>query len=247
MNSSNNKQALIELLKQYGNRFANAVYFCQHSHGATIEKVHGLVIVRGRTDNPWVYLCEIEDDACRKIESAISRVDCCFCVFTRQAKEALDSIFEVEWELECKRYVLPPEVNLPPMPHGMIRLDDSHVSKIYDKLEQKKYLSCSYVQERIEAGPGFCVEKHGRPAGWVLTHDDGAVGMLEVEEEWRGKGLGRELLIAISHELRRKGMSVYCNIEPGNKMEKLVKELGFVESGSIFWIKGLTQAEELSQ
>ncbi len=64
--------------------------------------------------------------------------------------------------------------------------------------------------------------------GWVLTHDDGSIGLLNVLPEYRRKGYGYELMLAIIRETRKVGKLPFLHIEENNiKSTELALKLGF--------------------
>ncbi|GMQ63569.1 GNAT family N-acetyltransferase [Vallitalea maricola] len=96
---------------------------------------------------------------------------------------------------------------------------------IYDNYEYKKYTSREYITERIQKDSSLGIIEDDRLVGWIMIHDDGAIGMLNVLLAYRKKGYGYELTLAIK-EVRQLRKKPFLHIEEDNiKSTKLALKL----------------------
>lgn len=94
------------------------------------------------------------------------------------------------------------------------------------------------VREAIDRGmTGAFVD--GQLAGFIGTHSEGSLGMLEVLPQFRRQGLGKALEQHKINEYLAEGKTPYCHILENNSASlALERELGFLisDTSSIYWL-----------
>nr|WP_304442847.1 GNAT family N-acetyltransferase [uncultured Acetatifactor sp.] len=76
----------------------------------------------------------------------------------------------------------------------------------------------------------------GRQVGFVGTHDEGSLGMLFVEEPFRGRGIGASLEAYVVNRMLERGQTPYGHVAVGNAAsERLQERLGFYKAEKTFW------------
>ncbi|MCM1191158.1 MAG: GNAT family N-acetyltransferase [Butyrivibrio sp.] len=80
----------------------------------------------------------------------------------------------------------------------------------------------------------------GRLTGFIGTHAAGGMGMLYVEEAYRGLGLGKSL---VSYQINRtleQGRIPYCHVpEDSPAAEGILEKLGLYRAGkTVWWLEG---------
>nr|WP_296472737.1 GNAT family N-acetyltransferase [uncultured Acetatifactor sp.] len=76
----------------------------------------------------------------------------------------------------------------------------------------------------------------GRQVGFVGIHDEGSLGMLFVEEPFRGRGIGASLEAYVVNHMLEKGWTPYGHVAAGNaSSERLQERLGFYKAEKKFW------------
>lgn len=96
--------------------------------------------------------------------------------------------------------------------------------------------SSAYVKDRLLAGVmyGAFVENH--PVGFIGMHDEGSLGMLYVEESYRGRGLAASLEAYSVNRMLERGWIPYGHVIAGNVASmKLQEKLGFYQAKDTFW------------
>ena len=94
----------------------------------------------------------------------------------------------------------------------------------------------AYVRERIQSGAMFGAFIEGRQAGFVGIHSEGSLGMLFVEEAFRGQKIASSLEAYAVNRMLEKGWTPYGHIAAGNTAsEKLQEKLGFYKAEKTFW------------
>ena len=90
----------------------------------------------------------------------------------------------------------------------------------------------------LETGEGIVLERDGRIVGctlaWRYGQDHAALGMIIVQEQERGKGLGRRLIEEMLHRLEGRTVILSATEEGIG----LYRKLGFVETGRILQHQG---------
>lgn len=98
----------------------------------------------------------------------------------------------------------------------------------------------AYVRERIQAGAMYGAFAEGRQVGFVGIHSEGSLGMLFVEEPFRGHGIASSLEAYVVNRMLEKGWTPYGHVSAGNNVseklqEKLQEKLGFYKAEKTFW------------
>ncbi len=100
----------------------------------------------------------------------------------------------------------------------------------------------TYIRENIQhktlASMGVRQQTTGRLVGWMLENEDGSLGMLHVNPDHRGRGMGAVLIQRLSEEVLTQREAVYVDVEPGNiKPVNLYERCGYeIDSAQLTWI-----------
>lgn len=145
--------------------------------------------------------------------------------------------YKIAWSISCMRLFLDNRIALK-MPPGLQPIRQVHLQKVNDYSKYQQFLSKDYLLKRLEYGGGFCIEQDGLQVAWVMTHDDGSIGMLQVVDGYRGRGYARMLVNAMAIKVRQKGRPVFAHIEQGNAPSlNLFESLGFEVKGQVTWAR----------
>ena len=116
----------------------------------------------------------------------------------------------------------------PAMPgHVEVRvLDESYAQVVHENYHSMD--DRAYIERRVKSGAmlgAFCA---GELAGFIGTHEEGSIGLLEVFAAFRRHGVGYALeCAAIRRELEAGGLP-YCQVVLGNEASlRLQQKLGF--------------------
>ncbi|KAL0483202.1 hypothetical protein AKO1_014846 [Acrasis kona] len=99
----------------------------------------------------------------------------------------------------------------------------------------------SYVQFLCEHRPtiGIYVDVNGTTqlVAWALVQEYGAIGMVYVEPEYRGKSFSKILVTNLGEKLLEDGSTPFCYIYHKNDLSKyLFKSLGYEEKATSDWL-----------
>ena len=84
-----------------------------------------------------------------------------------------------------------------------------------------------YVRERIAAGCMWGVFEDGKLAGFIGTHTEGAMGLLEILPAYRRRGFGYAMGAFLIGRQLKEGVIPYCHVIDGNEASlHLQKKLG---------------------
>lgn len=110
--------------------------------------------------------------------------------------------------------------------------DFSFVRQVYKTVDED-----DYIRERIEEGM-LGAWYQGNLAGFMGTHSDGTMGLLEVLPEYRRLGIGKALESELIRKLRTEGRRTYGNIFKDNPLSLAIhKKMGvLISSDPIYWL-----------
>lgn len=197
-------------------------------------------------DNDMLMCCFLSDEAwChfshnssadflgRTLEA--SRKDAYLVLTDAEVFAWLKSQYRLAWHISCIRLFMQNSAIVSSQPL-VEALTPGDLGLVYENSDYQQFLSMDYLQQRLMLGGGFCVRVSNQPVAWVMTHDDGSVGMLHVLNEYRGKGYARALVIAMASEIRKKGREVFAHILPSNIPSlRLFASLGFAPCCEVSW------------
>jgi 8-oxo-dGTP diphosphatase len=151
--------------------------------------------------------------------------------------ERIKQRFTCKWVLSCQRLYLPESIKLSKTSMAVANVLQSDAEHIYSNSNYKTYTSVGYIRDQIVQGPSSACRIDGVLAGWVLTHDDGAMGMLHVLEDYRRQGIANDLVIDLIQKIRALGQTPFTYVESTNIASmSLVKRLGFKVDKPIHWV-----------
>lgn len=147
-------------------------------------------------------------------------------VKSRECFEAVREKFGFEESCPCAQWVYAKK-EPPFVPECDIRLlKEEHAQEAashYHLVDD----SMSYIQSRIAAGQMWGLFDEGKLAGFIGTHSEGAMGMLEIFPNYRRKGYGYALEAYLIAWHLRQGWIPYCHVVEGNDASTLLqKKLG---------------------
>ena len=145
---------------------------------------------------------------------------------------------QIIWILTCFRMFFP-EKSIPQESIFDVKpLTIRDAAHIYENSKYKKYTSVAYIKERIKAGFALGIYDKRALVGWIMTHDDGAMGLLNVLTEYRRKGFGTDITYALIREIRKAGKIPFVHIEEDNiNSMELASKMGFEKDRKVHWLK----------
>lgn len=196
------------------------------------------VLLTGYSDEKWTYIStDNEDD----FLSLINKLDESYRHFVLNRNWMIDIIKKnnsIEWILSCWKYVFNNEKIYSEEETMVQELCVEDAEYIYNNYKYKEYASVEYLKDRIENDISIGVKEDGKLLAWVLVHDDGAIGMLQVLDDYRGRGYAKLLMKTIVNRLIDCGRIPFAHIEEDNIASRnLCTSIGFEKFGMIHWVK----------
>ncbi|KAB3531038.1 GNAT family N-acetyltransferase [Alkaliphilus pronyensis] len=233
-----NRIEALEYLKKDIIKNVSIVNFIESYECSLIERVGESVLVKGKSDRNWVYISSKSEKELLKIKDILREEDREFAVIENWMLPILTYGKEVKWKLSSMRLYLPPKaaVNRPREITDNLTVDDAEY--IYNNSDYKEYLSVDYITERIVNGVGSCIRDNGKPVGWALTQDDGAIGFLHVMPDFRKMGFATDITLDIIKKIRKQGELPFVHIEENNTASmNLAFGIGFVLHEVVSWFE----------
>ena len=106
----------------------------------------------------------------------------------------------------------------------------------------KSYESLKYIQHSISKCPATIIKARatGQVVGCILVAPDNSMGMLWVDPEYRGRGLGKYIISDLSRKVLELGITPFVFIESLNSASiDLFEKCGFqrVAGADCFWLR----------
>ena len=229
---------LIEFLRKDKYKNINMINFVDMYPIYSIDKVGQSVLVRGKSDENWVYISSSSIVELRELMNKLNDEDKYYAVIEDWMVPILTKCKEVEWKLSCIKYIFPDNKKLPKNKCKIVELSVEDAKYIYDNYEYKDYASIEYISERIKKDISLGIVEDDKLVGWIMTHDDGAIGLLNVLKVYRKKGYGYELVLAMLKEIIKQDRVPFVHIEGENiKSTNLAIKIGFEKDRVVHWFK----------
>ncbi|MBN2899420.1 MAG: GNAT family N-acetyltransferase [Clostridia bacterium] len=233
----------IELLEKDRIRNVNALNFMRDNRINSTEIVGDSVLIRGYSDRPWVYISSQSQPELEELTRRLKKEDKCFAVIEDWMLPHLcQDEAQLRWKLTSVKLYYPdatalPDINLEEdVIVKMLHINDAQF--MFDNYEYKAYASVQYIRDRIEKGVSLGLYKNERLVGWIMTHDDGAMGFLHILETYRNKGYAMALSVSLIKMLRAMGEIPFVHIEPHNNQSmQLALKAGFEKDRLINWFE----------
>ena len=153
-------------------------------------------------------------------------------------KDILAAHFSFQTQQICRQsaWLAPQSPAVPPFGGEIRRLDRSWAVWAEEHYSHS-FGGVAYMEDAIDRGMlGAFVE--GRPAGFVGTHIEGSMGMLEVLPEYRRRGIGEALLLAMTAFCLEQGKYPYGQVFTDNAPSlALQRKVGMTLSEELlFWL-----------
>lgn len=231
---------VVALLNEDPERNANILGFIANNEIERAEIFGSSVLVVGVSDRRWVYISSQSEADLIDIKKALTPEDKCFAVIEDWIIPVLTGGSAVKWELTTMKFVLPREAEIASLGKNVeaAPLSPSHAQYIYDNYTYQQYTDVPYITERLARGPSAGVFDGEKLVAWALTHDDGAIGFLQVLEEYRGKGYALAVTRAVIDAVRAEGHIPFVHIEETNENSLgLCGKMGFVQDRRVRWFE----------
>jgi 8-oxo-dGTP diphosphatase len=233
------REAIISFLQHDEVKNMNMLYFMENNSIHHLERIGKSVILRGESDQHWVYISSPNEQELHAVVSTLTKDDRCFAVIEDWMLPLLTANKNLVWQLSTMKLVLPPYVTFPQISQDHIApLSVNDAEYLYEHSLYQGVLSPDYIRDRIRQGVSAGIQKDGQLVAWGMTHDDSAIGFLHVLEAYRRQGLAHELTVYLIHQLRQQGKIPFVHIEETNhKSIHLAMKLGFQKDRRVHWFE----------
>lgn len=232
------KDEILKYLTRDKIKNINMINFINTYHINNIDMVGNSILVRGKSDQNWVYISSSSKDEFIKLVDKLTEEDIYFAIIEDWMLPYLIKDKKLLWKMTCMKLIFPENLALPENKYNIKELTVNDAEYIYNHYEYKDYASAEYIAERIIYGTSLGIYEDNKLVAWIMVHDDGAVGFLNVLHDYRRKGYGYELTIAMIKKLRELGEIPFVHIEEDNiKSMNLALKLGFKKDRRIHWFE----------
>lgn len=230
------KEVDIIKLKEDPYKHMNLINFSNDYPISYASWYHDSFIMTGKSDYDWTYLSLNRIEDLKAILKTLQPLPVRWMLQEEKTLEYFKSHYELEWILSCKKLVFKGQVMKES--DDLLPLTVEDAAYIQDNNDYGDYTDVAYIKTRIEKGIGLKLVKDDIIIGWILTHDDGAIGFMKVLEDYRNQGYAKLLTQGIINQLHQEGKEAFVHIEKDNiKSLNLAQSSGFEYVGDVHWIK----------
>lgn len=123
--------------------------------------------------------------------------------------------FNMQMDFACTQFVYTRKEPLP-IKKGMdirkLETDVQPIVSAHYTLDEEEY-----INDRLKSGAMYGIYEEGKLAGFIGMHKEGSIGMLEVFEEYRGKGYAKALEAFYINLHLKQGFTPYGQVITGNE------------------------------
>lgn len=231
------KSAAISLLSNDFNKNLCLIEVLKHDERAKI--------IYGEADGVALLNCDnillaslFSESACEKVLNSVSGVKVAMCTDESTAKLIRDK-FEIQSFKSCYQAFWKNSQKIPENPEIMIDKMSATDYNIRVVLESYRLpMSISEVKTAISDRTMFACYVDGVMAGFIGFHSELSMGMLEVFEPFKRKGIGTALLTKDINYCLQNDRLPFCHIVSTNeKSKKMCQKLGMTfYDGLVWWV-----------
>ena len=117
-------------------------------------------------------------------------------------------------------------------------LNEEYVESIFNNYSSKNTVDIKYIKERINTNTMLGAFINEKLVGFIGTHEEGSMGILEVLPQYRKNGIGALLQKHAANLALQQSRIPYGQVKVNNeKSIKLQKKLGFeLSSEVVYWL-----------
>lgn len=195
-------------------------------------------LILGKSDHLWAHIAGISEAELSPILEKYNKKTKYYFSVEDWMIPIILNYGTADWIMITNRYVLE-ENNFIDLPNlETVTIDKSYAPFIFENSDYKDYTSIEYIEERLERDISAGIIINDNLVAWGFTHDDGALGFLNVIKEFRNKGYGLNILLSLIQMKKKRKSPVFGNILPENTPSiNLVNKLGFKLDRRVSWLK----------
>ena len=229
---------VLSLLNRDPIKNSNILGFAAYNTVTDVHVFGDSVLLRGQSDRAWVYISSDSMEELRALLPLLTEEDTCFAVIEDWMMPEIVGETPLKWCLSSLKLVLPNDQQLACVASSVEALDPSVAEYIYKNYDYQEFTSVAYIEERLKKGPSAGVCHDDKPIAWALTHDDGAIGLLKVLDDYRGRGHALAVTSYLAEQIRQQGGVPFVHIEEDNAQSLgLTQKMGFVKQGITHWFE----------
>lgn len=228
----------LKILRKDKIRNANIMNFMRDYPIESVYIEGESVLVKGKSDKDWIYISSESESEFYELIKRLDSNEKYFAVLEDWMLLVLTKTRKIKWKLSCKKLIFTDSITLPKISTNPVPLLPSQAEYIFIKYGYKNYTDIKYIEERIKKGPSFGIYDCDLLVGWIMSHDDGAIGLLQVMESHRRRGYANDLLLKMVEAMQLNGDIPFVQIEESNIASmSLVLKLGFKQDRNVHWVK----------
>ncbi|MCX7834393.1 MAG: GNAT family N-acetyltransferase [Ignavibacteria bacterium] len=235
------KDEILQILSKDKLRNINLINFILDYGIEEIRKIGNTYLIKSTSDKQWIYFFYESEPNEQEFKNLITNLkdgDSHFAVLEDWMVDIIQSNCKVIWHLSGLQLYFPEEIQPKEVKHIIKDLSIKDAKYIFEHSDYKKYISLQYIEDRIKRGIALGLYDRGGLIAWILTHDDGAMGFLNVLPEFRRKGYGTEITSALINRIREKGGIPFVHVERDNvKPMNLALKMGFKVHRNVNWLR----------
>jgi Predicted acetyltransferase len=183
-------------------------------------------------------LSAVDADSARKMLRLVPSAS----LFTLHQDFCLEDIqqrFGLQLVMTCRQAVWPrgSPLSLPPFSYPIRGLEKRHIGRVEEMYSHA--VAAGYLAARIAEGEMVGAFHGERLIGFIGLHAEGAMGMLQVDPDYRRQAVGTNLIATLSNRLLKEGKIPFSQIEIANQPSlQINQKLGFVLSSQlVYWME----------
>jgi len=151
----------------------------------------------------WDELDILLDDVSGELDSFMINTGIYYKKIIRKFPLAITSAYDLYVRNKKDNFHCSPTIEV-----EIMSLDLDWLDFILNRYKDKEFSHQSYISDRLLYGLGLGLQYKGEKAAFVLQHKNGETGALVVEEKYRRRGLGGELLKHFNELLFKKNSTL---------------------------------------
>jgi GNAT superfamily N-acetyltransferase len=232
------REEAVELLDKEPLRHFTMITLLRGMDNPVCRTANGCVFARSRRDGEdFALLTADSEERVDPLLPLLRAGDETVYVQGDRAAEHIGRHFTVSRSSDCLQLYLPESSRISADTSGIVDLEPGQAAYVHQHYSARADTDEEYLRDRIRQAPAIGVMVDGILAGFVMTHEELAMGVMEVLPEFRRRGLAAKLVSNLAMRMRELGLPCIVEITVNNHASlKLAAAAGFLPLQKAHWI-----------
>jgi len=231
-----NKDEILDLLSKEKDLTAGISANIIHGGVKYVYAENDGVCIITQAGIPMTYA--VSDEASHKMFSLLADIECCVCCHRVEVNDLKAKFKNITCNKACWQVLYDKQVSSPEISGLEIKrlpVEDEYIDFVTNTYTL--HYGREHIKKTMENAGIYAAYINGEIAGYIGSHEELSIGLLEVMPAYRNSGVGTNLLNFMINKFEKEGLVPYAQIVYGNvKCYNMHVKMGYIINPKlIYW------------